>query len=295
VIARSFRPVIAGVVAASFVVCLAAGCVSFSTAAPAPPEANAVATVHPYEPDASDASYAIAQQPGDSQTVSAPQGSPLCDAPLNVGGCYPDLPTTAQACGVGSDAGESDRAIDEDEPLACRVQPAGDAGDSGVAPACEPAGLGVDGALCANGTDCAAGYECVENTCRHYCCAGNTSCSVGDFCDIQPTTEAPGTLVPVCMPVLPCVLLSDTCPAGQSCAVVRADGTTSCETVGPGQEDAPCDTQHCGAGLVCLGSVGSRKCYTLCYTTALATGCSAGQMCTGGLPLFPDPAVGWCQ
>jgi hypothetical protein len=293
VIARSFRPVVAGLVAACCLVCLAPGCASFSTSTSSP-DTNPGPPVHPYEPDASDASYALAAEPSESATVSAPQGSPLCNAPLNVGGCYPDLVTSAQACGLGSDAGESDRAIDEDEPLACRVQPAGDAGDAGVVPACEPAGLGFDGAPCAHGTDCAAGYECVENTCRHYCCAGNSSCAPADFCDIQPTTDS-GTLVPVCVPVLPCVLLSQGgCPAGQSCAVVRADGTTSCETVGSGGQGAPCDTQHCAAGLVCLGAVGSRKCYALCYT-AMVAACGDGQTCMGGLPLFQDPAVGWCQ
>jgi hypothetical protein len=292
---RSLGPVVLGLVAAAW---LAAGCsLSFSSSngaagedtTPPPP-------VRTYEPDASDASYTMAAEPAESATVSTPQGSPLCNASPYVGGCYPDTPTTAQACGIASDAGESDRGLDdEDQPLACRVQPAGDAGDAGVASACEPAGLGVDGNPCLHGTDCAAGFECVQNACRHYCCAGNTSCSVSDFCDIQPTTDSPDTIVPVCMPVQPCVLLAEGgCLPGQSCAVVREDGTTSCETVGSAGPGASCDREHCAAGLVCLGAVGARQCYTLCYTATMV-GCSAGQLCTGGLPLFPDPAVGWCQ
>jgi hypothetical protein len=135
----------------------------------------------------------------------------------------------------------------------------------------------------------------VQNVCRHYCCAGNTSCSLTDFCDVEPTTDAPGTLVPVCMPVVPCQLLAQgACPSGDTCEVVRDDGTTSCETVGSAEQGASCDSEHCAAGLVCLGAVGARNCYTLCYTATMAE-CNANQQCTGGLPLFPDPAVGWCQ
>jgi hypothetical protein len=294
---RSLRPVLVRFAAVCGLVALAAGCGSFS-ATPAP-SGGSPSAVHPYEPDASDASYAVTPEPSESAAVSAPQGNPLCNAALYVGGCYPDLPTTAQACGVVADAGEGDgdhaSSASSDQPLACHVESTGDAGDAGVGPECEPAGPGVDGTPCLHGTDCSAGYECVQNVCRHYCCAGNTSCALGDFCDVQPTTDAPGTPVPVCMPLAPCILLDNgACPTGQSCAVVRSDGTTSCETVGSAVQGDSCDAQHCAAGLVCLGAVGARKCYTLCYTATMAP-CSAGQLCTGGLPLFPDPAVGWCQ
>ncbi len=298
---RSLRLALAGLVAP---VWLAVGCsVSFSTNTGASSNTTSPpSVVHPFEPDASDGGgLGAVAEPAETATVSATQGSPLCNASY-VGGCYPDLPTTAQACGVvgegglASEGGTSDLAAEgADTPLACHVAPEGDAGDAGVAPVCLPAGIGVDDSPCLHGTDCAAGFECVQNACRHYCCAGNTSCTLADFCDVQPMTNGPATLVPVCIPVEQCVLLAqDTCPSGQACQVVREDGTTSCVTVGPAQQGAACDVEHCAAGLVCLGAIGARTCYTLCDTTSMAQ-CAAGQSCTGGLPLFPNPAVGWCH
>src|SRR6185503_9705298 len=43
-------------------------------------------------------------------------------------------------------------------------------GNGGVAPACGPAGAGMSGAACAQVSDCAAGYFCVEQTCHKLCC-----------------------------------------------------------------------------------------------------------------------------
>jgi hypothetical protein len=292
---RSVRLVLVALVAASS---LAAGCsVSLSSNTGAGAEVTSPpAPVHPYEPDASDAGYAASLEPAESAAVSAVQGNPLCNASPYVGGCYPDLPVS---CGLATDGGDADLAIDDGQPLACHVQSVSDGGDAGVEPVCVPAGAGIDGNACLHGTDCAAGFECVQNVCRHYCCSGNGACSLADFCDIEPTTDAPGTLVPVCVPLVPCQLLAldgspGGCAAGDSCEIVRDDGTTSCETVGSAEQGASCNSQHCAAGLVCLGPAGSRNCYTLCYTATMAE-CNASQQCAGGLPLFPDPAVGWCQ
>ena len=169
---RSVRIVLVAFVAASS---LAAGCSgsSTSTGAETPP-----AAVRPYEPDASDASYAVSQEPPESATVSAVQGSPLCNASPYLGSCYPDLPLS---CGLASDAGDADHAVDDEQPLACHVQSTADGGDAGVEPVCVAAGAGLDGNACLHGTDCAAGFECVQNVCRHYCCSGNGSCSLSDF------------------------------------------------------------------------------------------------------------------
>jgi hypothetical protein len=255
-------------------------------------------TLRPYEPDASDAGYAVAAfGPSEAATAVAPadQGSPLCNASPYVGGCYPDLPTTAQACGYDlSEGGASTTpALAIDTPLGCYVQMTPDAG---LEPTCAPAGPGVDGASCSEGTDCAPGLECVgQGTCRHYCCAGNTACDLDEFCDIQPTTQNPGTMVPVCMPQTPCALLEEgACPSGEACQVVRENGATSCVTVGPAHVGDDCDTDHCAAGLVCIGATGARRCYTLCHTVTMVE-CAQGQTCTGGLPLFTDPTVGWCH
>jgi hypothetical protein len=312
--ARSLRIALVALFAAPSLAGLAAGCGSFASNGLGSGATFPDADLVPYVPDASDAGYFIAAEPADTANVAATQGSPLCNATLYVGGCYPDLPTTAQACGLvpdggASDGGASDGASDggdgdhasEAVPssvLACHVAPTGDAGDAGVSPVCTSAGLGSEGSPCTHGTDCAAGYECVENACRHYCCAGASACSAADFCDVQPSSDT-GTLVPVCMPVVPCTLLlggaaGNCAAANETCSVVRDDGTTGCETIGAAQAGDSCDTAHCAAGLVCLGAVGARQCYTLCNTSTMAE-CTGGQQCTTGLQLFLDPAVGWCH
>jgi hypothetical protein len=164
-------------------------------------------------------------------------------------------------------------------------------------------------------SDCASGLECVgSGTCRPYCCSGLGRCSAGDdaggageFCDIQQTTGTP-TEVPVCMPIRSCSLLDQLthldgggsgCGSGETCAVVRGDdGATSCVATGIAMAGDACDSKHCAAGLVCLGT-SQRKCYELCLTqpSAMSTApsCPAGMACKSGLPLFPNPAVGICD
>jgi hypothetical protein len=98
------------------------------------------------------------------------------------------------------------------------------------------------------------------------------------------------------MPLKPCRLLDDvgdagTCAPSETCAVVwDENGTTSCVPVGEAHAGESCETRHCAAGLMCLG----RQCLTLCHT-ANPVQCAAGQICTGGLPVFPDPLVGVCD
>jgi hypothetical protein len=75
---------------------------------------------------------------------------------------------------------------------------------------------------------------------------------------------------------------------------VRENGETSCVAVGPAKAGDLCDEDHCGRDLVCLGTPGERRCYQLCHTAAAAE-CSSSQACKGGLPLFPDSAIGICQ
>jgi hypothetical protein len=179
--------------------------------------------------------------------------------------------------------------------MGCHVL-GGDAAASQTA--CLPAGLRVDGYPCAHPTDCAAGYECTGGgTCQRYCCDGNVVCPRSpqdEFCDVQSLFGSPSTLVPVCMPAHPCVLLdAQTCSPSETCAVVREDGTTSCVTVGTAGAGDECDDTHCGGGLVCLGGAGERRCSQLCHTGS--TECAAPQTCKGGLPLFPDPSIGICQ
>jgi hypothetical protein len=97
------------------------------------------------------------------------------------------------------------------------------------------------------------------------------------------------------MPVQECTLLEILqCPAAETCAVVRDDGTTSCVAIGSALAGQSCETDHCAGGLVCLGTPGTRSCYVLCHTGSTKE-CAGPEKCQGGLPLFPDPGVGICQ
>jgi hypothetical protein len=276
---------------------------------------------NPYTPNASDAGQPEAMALPDTTSGIAPpfQGSPLCNASLVTGCCYPDNPTNPQACAQavcspGPDAGASDSAgAFAAVTLGCHVYPTGGApnaataagalsGAPNVAPGCLPAGLGVDGVLCSGPSSCASSYECVggsggfPGTCQHYCCQGTAACTDGQFCDIQPTTAEPATNVPVCMPIDPCPLLvSGACGPynSRTCAVVRDDGRTSCVAIGNAKAGESCDTEHCAMNLVCLGSPGQRTCFALCHTKNPQ--CPAPQKCQGGPPFFPEPDVGICQ
>jgi hypothetical protein len=234
----------------------------------------------------------------------ATQGSPLCN--YRGYSCYPDDALTAKDCGLAPDGGVYEGGAGYDNvQLACRLQASTpNATSGGVTPTCAAAGTAGDGSWCKSSSECAPTYDCVgAGTCQRYCCSGNVECVSDQFCDIQPTIAASGLKIPVCMPVHPaggCTLLdSTTCPATETCAVVRDDGSTSCIGVGLKKAGEECDTDHCGEGLVCLGTPGERRCYQLCHTanTATVSECSAASQtaCKGGLPLFPDPSVGVCQ
>jgi hypothetical protein len=271
---------------------LFAGCGDGSAVRNPPPPTG----IQPYEPDAADAGVTEeVGEPGASiaTTPAVPyQGSPLCRASRTTG-CYPDdvvnaclLPPTPGSAAASLDAGI------EFAP-ACHVV------SDGLVPRtqCEPSTVpGMYASTCAHPEECSPGYECVEGgTCRHYCCAGNSSCTEGQFCDMQPVADSPGTLVPVCLAQIPCVLMKDEpCSPDQQCSVVRDDGATSCVSVGMAQDGEPCEEQHCDRHLVCLGSLGSRRCQPLCSTLD-PTACTNGRTCIGTLPLFPNPTVGVCQ
>ncbi len=264
-----------------------------------------------------DGAAAAAEPVPDAQAPSC-QGSPLCAA--RAADCYPDVPSTAKLCDIAPDGGPYDSTAGYgDVKLACRVLagtgavPAPNGGASecapGVHPECTPAGSAGDGSWCKSSAECAPTYDCVgsgtagQGTCQHYCCSGNTECLAAQFCDIQTTVAASSIQIPVCMPIHPaggCTLLDPTaCPATETCAVVREDGSTSCVAVGAAKAGQSCDYDHCAANLVCLGTPGQRLCYQLCHTatstSAAECPASSSQTCKGGLPLFPDPSVGICQ
>lgn len=283
---------------------LGVACSSSSSISPLPPNASSTVNYNgPLPPDASDASEEPATPIADgASAVPNPiQGSPLCNSSPASAVCYPDDPATPKSCGVAPDGGAYDPTADYDGAvLACHVVSEGGVPPT-QAPACLPSGSGADGATCEASDDCVTTQECVgAGTCRPYCCSA--PCGPDDFCDIQLETQNPALIVPVCMPVLPCGLLNlptdaAACPDSDTCtAFVGSSGVglTTCVAIGSAREGDSCDSQHCAAGLVCLGMWGEKRCYTLCHTDGGAE-CSSTQTCTGGLPLFPDPAVGLCQ
>jgi hypothetical protein len=95
------------------------------------------------------------------------------------------------------------------------------------------------------------------------------------------------------MPISGCSLFG-VCPADQTCAIVKDDGTTSCVEIGPAVAGAACDATHCAAGLTCLGNVGARTCFQLCHVDS-QTECPTGTTCAGSAQLFKDPQFGICQ
>jgi hypothetical protein len=239
---------------------------------------------------------------GEAPSAVSTQGSPLCNA-QTASGCYPDQATTAKACDEAPDGGAYNAASDYgDEAFACRVV-ASSTSPTGFAPVCALAGTVGNGLACKVSSDCLPTFDCVGSgdtaTCQRYCCSGNVECAATEFCDIQPTAQASAVEIPVCMPIVPaagCELLgTDACPSKtETCAVVRENGLTGCVAVGTAKAHQSCDETHCAAGLTCLGTVGQRECYQLCHT-ASTDECTAPETCKGGLPLFPDPAVGICQ
>lgn len=273
---------------------LLAGCGEGSVAQSLPPMTG----IQPYAPDAAFdagvADEAMEPAPSAGPALALPyQGSSLCNASRETG-CYPD--DAINQCDLPPDNGpaaaNSDAGVVFATP-ACHVVADG----LFPRPTCEPSTVaGMYASSCAHPTECSPGYECVEGgTCRHYCCAGNSACSEGLFCDVQPVVDSPGTLVPVCLPQIPCVLLDDqTCAPDEQCSVVRDNGATSCVTVGLAGDGEPCEQEHCQRGLVCLGSLGSRRCEPLCRTLEPKQ-CNSGRTCIGTLPLFPNPTVGVCQ
>lgn len=226
------------------------------------------ATLTPKTPDASDA--------------SSLRGNPLCHA-STYSTCFPD-DTKSQYCALlgGADGGD----------WACHVAKGG--------PECVTSGAKAEGEACTSGADCAAGFECVGTParCRRYCCESSTCTALGKlnskdyFCDAQPLATATATLVPVCQPVMPCNLLGDNCAQGQTCALVDANkGLTSCVSVGTAKVGESCTSQHCAAGLQCIGNPAT--CHQLCDPKNPS--CPQGQQCFTGWPALQQQGVGICQ
>jgi hypothetical protein len=168
--------------------------------------------------------------------------------------------------------------------------------DGKTAPTCSPAGAGRVLGPCQSDLDCGPGLGCVASAntapvtgvCQHYCCGDLEACPADTYCAPQPLF-ADGTLsVPVCTQVAPCMLLTEgACPEGQTCTVVRADGTTSCVPVGEGGQCSACP---CGPGFVCSNATGT--CQKLCHTDGVGECGGESGTCQGGSNL--PSGVGVC-
>jgi hypothetical protein len=247
-----------------------------------------------------DAAWPTSDSSGDAAGSADAHGDDAAETDADDATDAAATPVADGAADAGADAARS-------SPFGCRVV---ESADAGVAPVCTAAGSGIDGDHCSGSKDCAAGYECVgDGICRRYCCSG--SCDATHFCDVQLEAHPAGAgvpvPVPVCVPVVPCALPGEPSDAGscvegsETCAVVLAGSISgavpvaSCVQSGPASVGESCEAQHCAAGLTCIGAWGNKICYTLCDTTDASSQCQGSQVCSGGLPLFPDPLTGICK
>jgi hypothetical protein len=237
--------------------------------------------------------------PDGGQRVDAaatnPKQSPLCPD-ITPSTCNPNESNTANEGGTPTEKCTSLLNLDAGDggPYACHVAKV----NGNVEFVCLAEGQSRES--CVSPQSCTAGYECIgedTGTCRRYCC-DFVSCDSASFCDPQPIFKSSDVKVPVCMPIAQCKLLSDGCP-NQTCAVVDEQrGLTSCVDVGPRGVGDECETDHCAKDLVCLGTMGSRKCFKLCDMTGGASmyDCPSGQHCKANSVIFPTADnVGICQ
>lgn len=213
-------------------------------------------------------------------------------ATTGVGGASTTGVGGAATTGVGGAGGSTSTAPPDLPPLGCQVSADGEHPSS----FCAPLGGSAFNGPCQSAADCAEGLGCVVSTdpmepmlglCRPYCCGDWEDCPEATYCAPRPQAERPDRLVPVCIGVVPCQLLTDgACPDGQMCTVVRADGSTSCVPKGAGRI---CDDCPCAPGHVCSGE---GKCQKLCHTDSTDE-CGAGSICQGGSVGYPD-GIGLC-
>lgn len=232
--------------------------------------------------------------------VSTPrQGSSLCGAEYS--SCMPDDVGSRLAMHCGpDDAGAPDAgdAAVSTGPVACRVDPR----SSPASVACFASGERGDSEACTTGADCRPGFECVGSPgrCRHYCCQSSTCVALSKeqskdyFCDIQPMVDGPKPPVPVCQPVKPCQLLqADSCGPGFTCALVDSSrNLVSCVAVGAAKVGESCETEHCAAGLTCLG-VNPPRCRQICDVQKPQ--CPKGQTCKTGWQILYQQGAGICE
>lgn len=245
------------------------------------------------------------------QFTSAKEGDDLSNsAGATSGGggsvALPPPPTTDQGmpasfadiCGGGCMSGDKALAcpppMNPNEPpsTSCQIVP----DTIGAKAECLPPGTLQEGEPCEKAANCAPSLGCVRMgsdvaVCRPYCCGNLEACATGSYCSLGAMADDifhdKPLHVPVCVPATPCTPLDDTtCPAGRTCTLVRADGTTSCVDPGPGKDGDACP---CAAGQVCV--ISTNTCRALCHVGG--GDCLNGMFCQGGSEGFPD-GIGVC-
>jgi hypothetical protein len=195
------------------------------------------------------------------------------------GGSSPDKSTTSTS------GGENDAGVPV--TLTCKLSPISGAAVAG----CTTAGDSVVSNPCQTAGDCGVGLACIATpsggVCRPYCCGEVEACPLDTYCAPVPMAEA-AVKIPVCLPAYKCKPLDDsTCMNGQTCTIVRDDGTTSCVDPGDGSRGDSCP---CAAGQVC--SKITNTCLKLCHIGNDTADCGAGS-CQGGVMGYPD-GIGIC-
>jgi hypothetical protein len=192
--------------------------------------------------------------------------------------------------GVGGGPSASDAGA-----VSCQLVPsdggAGGGGGSALTAQCGASGTAGDGDPCMTSADCGPEMGCIAGVtpiCRAYCCESLESCPAETYCVTAQMNEAPSSAIPICIPAQNCELLNDaTCPAGLTCAIVRATGTTSCVVPGSGTTGEACP---CAAGFTC--SSADNTCLQLCHAGS-TTDCGSNGFCQGGTAPYPD-GIGYC-
>jgi hypothetical protein len=200
----------------------------------------------------------------------------------------------AERCAPGGDPGVGGAGGEAAQTLFCQLTFEADQ----PVPVCAEVGTAGFEDACNETLPCGPGLACVKaqdsasvGQCLWYCCGDVEECplvSAGDesntYCAPNPLLEQPEHVVPVCQPTVECQLLGSTCGAGEKCAVVRLDGTTSCVPEdGDGELCEPCP---CAEGYACHQL--SQTCQKICHTsTAYGDECQGGS-CLGGSMSFPD-------
>lgn len=242
-----------------------------------------------------DASIDVAADAAPSVTPSSYAGLCGLDGPSMEADCVPG--GAPEDCAPGGNPGVGGAGGAGEQTLFCQV--AYEAGEP--VPVCAPVGSAKAFEACSAALGCGAGLACVTTDdgstlgrCLPYCCGDVEDCPLDSgeagsppdtYCVPHPLLDDPVHSVPVCQPVVDCeLLLPGACPAGQKCAVVREDGTTSCVPIqGEGEL---CEACPCAEGYVCHQL--TQTCQKICHTsTAYGDECSGGS-CLGGSMSFPE-------